>query len=302
MAIKIIEGKIGSGKTYYAVHNIFKKWYRWCDEIDEWVPKEFEFPLRVYTNIEQMKLGFDLNVAIEEAGGLNPFFTREYQEKFCEDANVIYIIDEAQSHDLFHRTYRDKPVLTFFQRSRHTGNDVYLITQDTQCLVRELRALAEYHIVAVQRTKSIGNCFTYKFYAGKDHFKTKRIRIDNKVFSLYRSMIVKEAEKVKSAVWKYIIMFVVIISLAGVMFKFVFLNIILGMGNSPSQKPQQEIVKSILKDPIKTSEDLNNDDMYRIIGIVDNHYIVKTHKGLKKVKIDMENKKNINDEIKMEKL
>ena len=77
-------------------------------------------------------------------------------------------------------------------------------------------------------------------------------------------------------------MFVVIISLAGVMFKFVFLNIILGMGKSSGQEQQQEIVESILEDPIKTSDDLNNDDMYRIIGIVDNHYIVKTHKGLKK--------------------
>ena len=98
------------------------------------------------------------------------------------------------------------------------------------------------------------------------------------------------------------IMFVVIISLAGVMFKFVFLNIILGMGKSSSSDPQQEIVKSILEDPIKTSDDLNNDDMYRIIGIVDNHYIVKTHKGLKKVKISSADQKNINDEIRIEAL
>ena len=115
-------------------------------------------------------------------------------------------------------------------------------------------------------------------------------------------MIEKEAEKINSAVLKYIIMFVVIISLAGVMFKFVFLNIILGMGNSPIQDPQQEIVKSILEDPIKTSKDLNNDNMYRIIGIIDNHYIVKTHKGLKKVKRSGADKKNINDEIGIEKL
>jgi hypothetical protein len=45
------------------------------------------------------------------------------------------------------------------------------------------------------------------------------------------------------------------------MFKFVFLNVILGMGKSPSSDPQQEIVKRILEDPIKTSEDLNNHDM-----------------------------------------
>ena len=89
---------------------------------------------------------------------------------------------------------------------------------------------------------------------------------------------------------------------AGVMFKFVFLNIILGMGKSSTQVTQHEIVKSILEDPIKTSEDLNNDDMYRIIGIVDDHYIVKTHKGLKKVKVSGEDKKDINDEIEIKKL
>ena len=156
--------------------------------------------------------------------------------------------------------------------------------------------------MAVQRTKTIGNLFTYKFYAGKDCYKTKRIKKDNKVFSLYRSMIEKEAEKINSAVLKYIIMFIVIISLAGVMFKFVFLNIILGMGKSSGQEQQQKIAESILEDPIKISDDLNNDDMYRIIGIVDNHYIVKTHKGLKKVKISASDKKNINDEIRIEAL
>ena len=89
---------------------------------------------------------------------------------------------------------------------------------------------------------------------------------------------------------------------AGVMFKFVFLNIILGMGKSPIQDPQQEIVKSILPDTIETSEDLNNGGMYRIIGIVDDHYIVKTYKGLKRVKISGDDRKGINDEIKIENL
>ena len=61
-------------------------------------------------------------------------------------------------------------------------------------------------------------------------------------------------------------------------------------------------MKSILPDTIETSEDLNNGGMYRIIGIVDDHYIVKTHKGFKKVKISGNDKKSINDEIRIEKL
>ena len=298
MAIRIIEGKIGSGKTYYAVNHVFREYFKWCDKTDSWVLKNTDVELKIYTNIKKMKIGHDLNLAIEEAGGLNPFFTVEYQEKFCENFSVIYIIDEAQSHDLFHRTYKDRHVFTFFQTSRHMGIDIYLITQDTQCLAKELRSLAEYHIVAVQRTKTIGNLFTYKFYAGKDCYKTKRIKKDNKVFSLYRSMIEKEAEKINSAVLKYIIMFVVIISLAGVMFKFVFLNVILGMGKSKAEVKVEAALLPVLEE----TGFVLSDNKFKIIGIVDDHYIVKTHKGLKKVKIDMKNKMNINDEIKIENL
>ena len=45
-----------------------------------------------------------------------------------------------------------------------------------------------------------------------------------------------------------------------------------------------------------------NNNMYRIIGIIDGHYIVQTPKGLKKVKVIKSNKKNVRDEIKIEKL
>ena len=34
-----------------------------------------------------------------------------------------------------------------------------------------------------------------------------------------------------------------------------------------------------------------NNNMYRFIGIIDGHYVVKTHKGLKKVKISGTDKK-----------
>ena len=42
--------------------------------------------------------------------------------------------------------------------------------------------------------------------------------------------------------------------------------------------------------------------MYRIIGIIDGHYIVQTPIGLKKVKVVKADKKNVRDEIKIEKL
>ena len=42
--------------------------------------------------------------------------------------------------------------------------------------------------------------------------------------------------------------------------------------------------------------------MYRIVDIIDDHYIVQTRKGLRKEKVIQSDRKNINDEIKIEKL
>ncbi len=111
-------------------------------------------------------------------------------------------------------------------------------------------------------------------------------------------MIEKEAEKINSAVLKYIIMFVVIISLAGVMFKFVFLNVILGMGKSKAEVKVEAALLPVLEE----QKIVLSDNLFKIIGIVDDHYIVKTHKGLKKVKIDMKNKNKISDEIRIDNL
>ena len=43
-------------------------------------------------------------------------------------------------------------------------------------------------------------------------------------------------------------------------------------------------------------------NIYRIVGIIDGHYIVETPKGLKKVKVTKTNKKKVRDEIRIEKL
>jgi hypothetical protein len=59
-----------------------------------------------------------------------------------------------------------------------------------------------------------------------------------------------------------------------------------------NREPQHE--------PEKLAMEGNN--MYRIVGIIDGHYIVRTPKGLKKVKVIKSSKKNINDEIRIKKL
>jgi hypothetical protein len=64
---------------------------------------------------------------------------------------------------------------------------------------------------------------------------------------------------------------------------------------APTKKQELKVVE-------EKKEVIKDDGYYKIIGIVDGLYVVKTPKGLKKVKISGTDKKNINDEIKIEKL
>ncbi len=302
MAIRLIQGKIGSGKTYYAVNHVLKSYYTWSDELDKWVPKARDVDVRVYTNIKNMKLGDDLDKFIADAGGLSTFFNNKYQETFCMNSNVIYIIDEAQSGNYFHRKFYDVNVFLFFQMHRHLGCDIYLITQDTRCLAKELRELAEYEIKAVRRSNSIGKSFTYKFYSGDECFKTKRIKQDQKVFGMYCSMIIGEGEKIKSIPFKHILIFVGLVVCAGLIFRFGFMNIFHNMNKHNIRTPAT-VIDDVQEPQLEPEElEVEDNNMYKIIGIIDGHYVVKTKKGLKKVKISVTDKKKINDEIKIEKL
>jgi hypothetical protein len=177
-----------------------------------------------------------------------------------------------------------------------------LITQDVRCLARELQQLAEYVIKAVRRSNSIGKSFTYKFYSGDECFKTKRIKQDQKVFGMYRSMIVGEGEKIRSIPFKHILIFVGLVVCAGLIFRFGFMKIFHNMNkNHVYHKP--ETVQENREFELELEKlDKENNNMYRIIGIIDGHYIVQTPKGLKKAKVIHSNKKSIRDEIKIEKL
>ncbi len=113
-------------------------------------------------------------------------------------------------------------------------------------------------------------------------------------------MIVGEGEKIRSIPLKHILIFTTLIICAGAMFKFLFVPVLQGMNRnqvhaSPTKKQESKVIE-------EKKEVTKDDGYYKIIGIVDGLYVVKTPKGLKKVKIDVQNKKNINDKIKIETL
>lgn len=302
MAIRLIQGKIGSGKTYYAVQHVINNYYTWDDQTDSWIPKNRDVEIRIFTNIKNMKLGYDLEYYMKEAGGLTSFFNNKYQESFCKGVNTIYIIDEAQSGAFFHRKFYDVGVFLFFQMHRHLGVDIYLITQDIRCLARELQELAEYNIRAVRRSHTVGSYFVYKFYTGNDYkdecFKTKRIKKDQKIFGLYRSMVAKETEKVRSVTYKHMLIFLLLIIGAGVVFKYGFMTALFSSG-----KVRKSVKQAELNNPEVVqlqSKQVIRKSVYKIIGIAGDHYLVNVENRLVRVKIDKENPKQINDELTIE--
>ena len=129
---------------------------------------------------------------------------------------------------------------------------------------------------------------------------------------MYRSMIIGEGEKIKSIPFKHILIFVGFVVCAkssalfvrgGLIFRFGFMKIFHNMNKNHVYRKEEfkaDVLGDIVKPEILNMIDHSN--MYKIVGIVDDHYIVKTRKGLKKEKISGTDKKRINDKIKIEKL
>ena len=119
---------------------------------------------------------------------------------------------------------------------------------------------------------------------------------------MYRSMIIGEGEKIKSIPFKHILIFVGLVVCAGLVFGFGFMKIFHNMNKHNIRTP--ETVIDDIQEPQLEPENLekDNNNMYKIVGIIDGHYIVQTPNGLKKVKTSKSNRRKVHDEIKIEKL
>lgn len=206
-----IEGKLGSGKTYWAVNYILEKYYSWNNVINQYVPKYTD--LRIVTNIDELDLPHEnLKTLIEEKTMQGVF-----NENFVNtSAHCIFIIDESQYY--FHRKYSDKEVFKFFQMSRHYGVDILLITQDVDTLSKELRSLSEYTIKALPRTRSANGLMRYSWLSENEQFRSQSIRFKKEVGSMYRSRMKEEKMKIPLTWKKYAIYAValVLVSIIGI--------------------------------------------------------------------------------------
>ena len=200
MAIRIIEGVPGSGKSYYAVKHLADRYF------EKQADGRYELikPVTIITNIDSFQPDhLSLQTLAKDAGGISEFFTEHYQKAIteCIGGQIVYIIDEAQKY--FRKGDRGlSDVYSYFEYHRHYGHDVYLITQNARKLPPDISCLTEYLIVAAPRTRSVIGEFKYKWLSDGEILKREGFRPDQGIFALYKSMDQKEAEKISNPVMK----------------------------------------------------------------------------------------------------
>jgi hypothetical protein len=223
MAIYIIDGKIGSGKTYYAVSYILKKYYVYDEQFRCYFPRR---DIILVTNVDSLKIEHVPLDAEVDKRGITEVFSEAYINELRGNSRcpVVFLIDEAQGPKFFHRKFYGKNVFFFFQYSRHYGVDIFLITQDSDSLAKEIKILPEKIIHAVSRSHTSGLNFHYKNIIADEVESQFMLKRDKKVFKVYQSFTHDETEKPKPIFVKYAIMIIVFALIAVLTFKFVFLK------------------------------------------------------------------------------
>jgi len=230
MAITFVTGAPGGGKSYLCVSTILKRYYQWNKEEGSYQKKQ---NLTLITNIEGLMLDhleledeidrclrlqveknfLENSLATEEikedyfyslkAEKLKYFFSYEYQSALqARHGSIIYIIDECQEYfdSKFGRNRWAREVFLFFEKHRHLGIDIYLITQAAGKIHGEIRCLAEKEIRALPRSLSVAGELKYNEYIRgmKANGVPKVVKPKKEVFALYKSMEALETEKISS--------------------------------------------------------------------------------------------------------
>lgn len=200
MALRLITGNPGSGKSYFMVHHLIGEYFTFDGEVYQ--PKD---GVTLICNIEEFKPAHLVLDDVIKASKIpyTRFFTVAYQEKVVEKhGRVVYVIDEAQR--FFDEYFRDKDVIYFFEYHRHLGIDIYLMTQNAVRICRAIRDLCEYEMRAARRFTSFMGEFKYKVMIGGEIADTRVLKRDKRLFALYRSFRSVENEKIRNPMLKFL--------------------------------------------------------------------------------------------------
>jgi zona occludens toxin (predicted ATPase) len=200
-------GTPGAGKSYHAVLSIkkdLKKGYIVVTNI-EGIRKEL-FPnpenlILIHNDLTRKKELFFHYSEIKK------FIERIRQKK--GERKIIFYIDEAQRF-LGRMKRLNQEIIYTFDYHRHLDCDFHLITQDRKKIHPDITVLAEYEIRAVRRSSQLLNRFKYKYMLDGEEFKKEVIKPDKKVFELYSSFDVKNAETKRYFAYTRLIMTIVL--------------------------------------------------------------------------------------------
>lgn len=168
----IVTGVPGSGKTYWAAYMVWK----------------MADPSKVLHNIDSMKLGTQIHemVAEKKLGRTVDLFRHSWHEQNDDLHGWTIIIDEAQM--LFPKMFKETDIIAFFDKHRHFGMDIILLSQDARKLCGDITCLAEMHYRAASGASNpIPGVLLYQQMIGNEAAGRKFLPKKKQVFNIYRS-------------------------------------------------------------------------------------------------------------------
>lgn len=252
MAIRMVDGVPGSGKSYYAVKHLAETYFE-CDHAGFWKPKQQigkngqDQKLVISTNLEGLKLPhISLEDEIRKAGGVQYFFSHTYQEEIeKDDEKRIYVVDEAQKYFRKRVSGDWSDTWFYFEKHRHFGHDIYLLTQNPKKINVEITDLMEYRIHAKPRVRSVTGELSYQMISDGDIMKRFGCRPNQKIFDLYKSRRKGETEKISNPIMKKVFMAVVAVLFIGSLgFYFLYLRLHPESAQASTDIPIDKAVKN----------------------------------------------------------
>lgn len=214
MSITIIEGKPRTGKSYYLVKTLVDKYFDRDPKTNKVNLKAQYSDLKILSNIEGLKIPHEnLDSAIEKAGGVSRFFSKDFQEGvYKKYPRVLYYIDESQ--DYFPSNFRDNNVFAWLRYHGHWGQEVVLACHGVNLLPSNISTLADSVTRTMPQSLSFlgGKDLKYSRIVSGEKLDTKSMVKRSWVFKLYKSQETDVIEKPKNPFMKYaVIIFILLI-------------------------------------------------------------------------------------------
>lgn len=291
MAISYITGIPGSGKSYFAVYQIYKEFLEKPKKkgflnFKKEKPKTSKY-LFLYTNINQFKFelkdnfipfdntdfNFKLNTLYEvykSVDGKDDTLLIE-KAKELDLYQVLIVLDEAHN---FLNDKEDEVLKWWLTYHRHLYQDIILITQDFSLIATGYKSIAEYFYKAIPaQLRLFKNKFRYQQFSSyklydKDLVNRKGIHIPilPEVFALYHS---GDKTSTKSFIRQLIVICIMIFILLFIGFKF-FINKVL-LKDVPKNEPavtnqQTDLSTNDFSKPlVEKNQDLRFDSKYNFV-------------------------------------